>query len=86
MKRDMSKSFRKAETEMRAQREEKREEMQVLRAEKREEMQVLREEKREEMQVLREEMHAMQGRFDDVLSKLDRLVVPPMLEVECHKR
>jgi hypothetical protein len=64
MKRDMSKSFRKAETEMQAQREEKR----------------------EEMQVLREEIHAMQGRFDDVLSKLDRFVVPPMLEVECHKR
>jgi hypothetical protein len=104
MKRDMSKSFRKAETEMQAQREEKREEMQAQRKEKREEMQAQREEKREEMQAQREEkreemqvlrgemqaqreeMHAMQGRFDDVLSKLDRLVVPPMLEVECHKR
>ena len=67
MKRDMVKSFRKAETEMQAQRGD----IQAQRG---------------EMQVLREEIHAMQGRFDDVLSKLDRLVVPPMLEVECHKR
>jgi hypothetical protein len=78
MKRDMSKSFRKAETEM-----------QVLRGEmqaQRGEMQAQRGEMQAQREETREEMHAMQGRFDDVLSMLDRLVVPPMLEVECHKR
>ena len=35
-----------------------------------------------EMERLREEI---QGRFADVLSKLDQRAVPPMLEVECHR-
>jgi hypothetical protein len=36
-----------------------------------------------EMQRQREEI---QGRFADVLSKLDQLAVPPMLEIECHRK
>ena len=75
MKRDMVKSFKKSKEAV------QKVEAGVQTIEQRVETEMQRQ--REEMQTQREEI---QGRFADVLSKLDQLAEPPMLEVECHRK